>query len=1075
MTSAAVGLADLLHLLRALPEEEHVTALACAGFVLLPERQARQEDRRDFHEDLAAGGLELPELPQTEDPPVALDPPVAGEQVQFWRVVSVVDNPRAQVEKPAWLTDTPPATEADLVARPADAASVAPEPLMPAARYAAFLRRQLTRPVPVGDLDVSRITWAWARGRMLTRLPQRRVARWPARVTLVLDNNPVSRRYQGDFWPLIRQTRHWLGARVEWLVTDNGPQALWNPQDRRPAALRADGRTLLLFGDAGVLSDDDERVQQWAHLARRLAAAGAPPLWLTPAGPAQAQPLVEARMRVCLLDRADRPGVLSRSGIEGAAEVAPAVLRAFVACFHGNPCIDPGSVRAVRLALLAQGWPLALRHEAALYRDPALAVSGTVAAVRGDEHKAAVRAEFLALPVQLRMAVVAAQVACLGGQSPLLVAEYAQCLRSDLPKEDPLQPLLDAECQRAQGLYQCMAVLIDRTPHSDEADALALQADTRGYLCRYGDRVPERLCQAPAALQTAWALAHRERLQRGELVLPAGIAYDEMVWLLDAGTQAEPLALTLCQLPPSQGAGPLYELRLCPMSEAGAGSVLQRDLPAVTHWAVQRTGEPDVAQVRGLVDLAIRFVDGNVERAKTLVDAWLKDGTLAQGLTTTLVTGARVALYRLLLGQADSAAGWQKWLAPVAAGLLSKLVDAVPAQQLVDSLLAVLPKSLFEAAGEGHTLRWADGLLSAREAVVVSAGQGCRVTVGERTLEVEAFSRPEWAESIWFDRGEWHAALPGGRELIWTPASKFRLDVDRRDLLSLGLLSKACWWDGRDKALMWAEADLGWASATGEDDYGLWAEFTVQGRRSLVKQRLRWIPPGEFLMGSPETEDCRHDNERQHPVLLTQGYWLADTACTQELWEAVMGENPSRFKEDPQNPVERVSWDDVTQNFLPRLNKLVPGLNLTLPTEAQWEYACRADTQTRYSFGDEIHRKQVNFGGKTVPVKELPANRWGLHQMLGNVWEWCIDELAAYSEGTSIDPVVHQDKKEKDRQRVLRGGSWFDNGAVWRSANRYAFAPVDRISRFGFRLARGLADQPDQPRQYGELNQKSKK
>jgi len=196
-------------------------------------------------------------------------------------------------------------------------------------------------------------------------------------------------------------------------------------------------------------------------------------------------------------------------------------------------------------------------------------------------------------------------------------------------------------------------------------------------------------------------LAHRERLQRGELVLPAGIAYDEMVWLLDAGTQAEPLALTLCQLPPSQGAGPLYELRLCPMSEAGAGSVLQRDLPAVTHWAVQRTGEPDVAQVRGLVDLAIRFVDGNVERAKTLVDAWLKDGTLAQGLTTTLVTGARVALYRLLLGQADSAAGWQKWLAPVAAGLLSKLVDAVPAQQLVDSLLAVLPKSLFEAAGRG--------------------------------------------------------------------------------------------------------------------------------------------------------------------------------------------------------------------------------------------------------------------------------------------------------------------------------------------------------------------------------------
>ena len=155
------------------------------------------------------------------------------------------------------------------------------------------------------------------------------------------------------------------------------------------------------------------------------------------------------------------------------------------------------------------------------------------------------------------------------------------------------------------------------------------------------------------------------------------------------------------------------------------------------------------------------------------------------------------------------------------------------------------------------------------------------------------------------------------------------------------------------------------------------------------------------------------------------------------------------------------------------IHKLVPGLNLKLPTEAQWEYACRAGTQTRYSFGDEINQEQVNFDGKrgkTVPVRELPANPWGLHQMHGNVWEWCMDEFAAYLEGTVIDPVVHQDKKEDGRRRVLRGGCWLFISGYCRSAGRSANAPDDRDGFFGadvgFRLARGLADQSDQPRQF---------
>jgi formylglycine-generating enzyme required for sulfatase activity len=246
-----------------------------------------------------------------------------------------------------------------------------------------------------------------------------------------------------------------------------------------------------------------------------------------------------------------------------------------------------------------------------------------------------------------------------------------------------------------------------------------------------------------------------------------------------------------------------------------------------------------------------------------------------------------------------------------------------------------------------------------------------------------------------------------------------------------------------------------------------WSEFKVGN----VVQRMRWIEPGTFWMGSPDDEPERRSEETRHRVTLTRGYWIADTACTQALWQEVMGSNPSQFKDDPQNPVECVSWNDVTELFLPKLNERVPGLNLVLPTEAQWENACRAGTTTPFSFGDQITPEQVNYDGnypynggkkgryreKTVPVKALPANQWGLYQMHGNVLEWCADGYGDYPPGEAKDPVVHQDKKES-RQRVLRGGSRFLNGRDCRSASRYAAVPDVRYYGIGLRLARGLAD-----------------
>jgi formylglycine-generating enzyme required for sulfatase activity len=251
-----------------------------------------------------------------------------------------------------------------------------------------------------------------------------------------------------------------------------------------------------------------------------------------------------------------------------------------------------------------------------------------------------------------------------------------------------------------------------------------------------------------------------------------------------------------------------------------------------------------------------------------------------------------------------------------------------------------------------------------------------------------------------------------------------------------------------------------WAREWGQDEFGLWMALLFRD----VRQVLRWIPPGSFRMGSPGDEPERDEDETQHRATLTQGYWLADSACTQALWQTVMGNNPANFQDDINNPVERVSWNDV-QQFLQRLNGLVPGLTARLPIEAEWEYACRAGTKTPFSFGDNITPEQVNYDGdypyagadkglnrgKTVSVKSLPPNPWGLYEMHGNVWEWCQDWYSDYPAEPVTDPVG----PETGVGRVLRGGSWFDRGWFVRSAARSRYEPDYRNSGIGFRFALG--------------------
>ena len=221
--------------------------------------------------------------------------------------------------------------------------------------------------------------------------------------------------------------------------------------------------------------------------------------------------------------------------------------------------------------------------------------------------------------------------------------------------------------------------------------------------------------------------------------------------------------------------------------------------------------------------------------------------------------------------------------------------------------------------------------------------------------------------------------------------------------------------------------------------------------------RMLLIPAGEFLMGSPDSDSDALTHEKpQHRVKLTRPFYLGVCAVTQEEYERVMGKNPSRFQGDPQRPVETVSWNDAVE-FCRRLSEN-EGKQYRLPTEAEWEYACRAGTTTKWCFGDsesqlgEYAWYDENSGGTTHPVGEKKPNAWGVYDMHGNVWEWCADwyEAGYYSASPADDPQC----PSSGDVRVLRGGSWLIFPGGSRSAFRLGSAPDDRSRDNGFRLAR---------------------
>jgi formylglycine-generating enzyme required for sulfatase activity len=232
----------------------------------------------------------------------------------------------------------------------------------------------------------------------------------------------------------------------------------------------------------------------------------------------------------------------------------------------------------------------------------------------------------------------------------------------------------------------------------------------------------------------------------------------------------------------------------------------------------------------------------------------------------------------------------------------------------------------------------------------------------------------------------------------------------------------------------------------------VWAAGAGGAVQTGAPTNMVFIPPGTFRMGSPTNEVDRNEREGlQTSVTISRGFWMGKYEVTQGEYLAVMGTNPSYFTGDTNRPVERVSWNDAT-NYCATVTqrerlagRIATNSAYRLPTEAEWEYACRAGTTTRFSYGDDPgYTKLSNYGwydvnsGKTThSVGQKLANPWGLYDMHGNVWEWCQDWYGTYPGGIAIDPQG----PATGSLRVFRGGSWSYDTRGCRSAYRYGIYP----------------------------------
>lgn len=282
-----------------------------------------------------------------------------------------------------------------------------------------------------------------------------------------------------------------------------------------------------------------------------------------------------------------------------------------------------------------------------------------------------------------------------------------------------------------------------------------------------------------------------------------------------------------------------------------------------------------------------------------------------------------------------------------------------------------------------------------------------------------------------------NAAKPSGSKVVTVPAATEK-EVVYQDPIAF------------DKLALASDSSYDSQPIPGGTQPGEVREFTK------LNIKFCWCPPGTFTMGSPDTSPGHLMNERQFEVTLSKGFWMQQTELTQQQYEELMGTNPS-FYNGPPNPVDSPTWNEATE-FCRRLSELPPekkaGNVFRLPTEAEWEYACRAGSTSAFCFGDDEEELgdyawyHKNSARMTHPVGEKKPNAWGLHDMHGNVMEWCRDFFSDYPRSAVTDPTG---PKSGDRH-VLRGGSWFHVPLWARSSHREAYTPSTRYVGLGFRL-----------------------
>ena len=297
---------------------------------------------------------------------------------------------------------------------------------------------------------------------------------------------------------------------------------------------------------------------------------------------------------------------------------------------------------------------------------------------------------------------------------------------------------------------------------------------------------------------------------------------------------------------------------------------------------------------------------------------------------------------------------------------------------------------------------------------------------GRHLVIVEPRSRTDWV---------WNGAAIDDQPIVWARTFGRAADRELREYF-------------RDRQIWRARLDVE------PPILEPWQETPEIYREPATGMSFVEIPAGTFQMGSPPPEKDREAGEVRHTVTLSRAFFLGRNEVTQAQWKKVMGSSPSHFAGDDL-PVENVSWNEI-QEFLARLEKLAPGNRFRLPTEAEWEYACRAGTTTTFAFGDQLTPREANIDEnpgarhQTLPVGSFPPNAWGLFDLHGNVWEWCADEPCAYPEKPEVDPF----RACGSPLKTIRGGSWLYGADSARCALRYTHAPQDRGPSLGFRVVR---------------------